>query len=122
MIDFQDALIGPAAYDVASLAQDARVDIPKELEMKIIDHYCAARGDGFDRAAFERDYAIMAAQRAAKILGIFVRLDQRDGKAYYLKHLPRMRHYFASAIMHPALKPIKAFCDAAGLNFDGASI
>ena len=61
----------------------------------------------------------MAAQRAAKILGIFVRLDKRDGKPHYLKHLPRMRRYFGTAINHGSLKPIKEFCDAAGLTFEG---
>lgn len=124
LIDFQDALLGPAAYDVASLAQDARVDMSDALQQSTLNAYYAARGDGFggdgfDRTAFEQAYAIMAAQRAAKILGIFVRLDKRDGKPHYLKHLPRMRRYFASAIAHPTLKPIKDFCDGAGLTFKG---
>ena len=111
IIDFQDAMIGPAAYDVASLAQDARVTIPPELEQEIVEAYCAARerqGD-FDRAGFEQAYAIMAAQRNTKILGIFVRLDQRDGKPHYLKHLPRIRDYVARSLRHPALGEVRDF-------------
>jgi len=109
LVDFQDALIGPAAYDVASLAMDARVTIPAELEETTVDAYVAARtGDaGFDEAAFRGSYAIMAAQRNSKILGIFVRLDQRDGKPAYLKHLPRIRNYLARALSHPALADLR---------------
>jgi tRNA threonylcarbamoyl adenosine modification protein YjeE len=109
LIDFQDAMIGPSAYDVASLALDARVTIPSELENAIVEAYVAARQaqGGFDRQAFETAYAITAAQRNTKILGIFVRLDVRDGKPGYLKHLPRIRSYVARAIEHPALRPVR---------------
>lgn len=121
LIDFQDALIGPAAYDMASLAQDARVDMTPDHQHAIVQAYCAARrkkpDHDFDEENFRTAYAIMAAQRAAKILGIFIRLDKRDGKPHYLKHLPRMRRYFASAIAHDALAPIAAFCAAHGLDF-----
>ncbi|MBX9464936.1 MAG: tRNA (adenosine(37)-N6)-threonylcarbamoyltransferase complex ATPase subunit type 1 TsaE [Aquamicrobium sp.] len=109
LIDFQDAMIGPSAYDVASLAMDARVTIPAELENAIVEAYVAARRaqGGFDRQAFEAAYAITAAQRNTKILGIFVRLNVRDGKPGYLKHLPRIRSYVARAIEHPALRPVR---------------
>jgi aminoglycoside/choline kinase family phosphotransferase len=111
VIDFQDALIGPTAYDVASLALDARVTIEPHLEEAIVEAYCRAReGAGpFDRARFEQAYAIMAAQRNSKLLGIFVRLDRRDGKPHYLKHLPRIRDYMARALRHPALAPVRGF-------------
>jgi len=117
LIDFQDAVIGPAAYDVASLAMDARVDISPGLERAVVDAYCAARGaqGGFDRASFEAAYAAMAAQRNSKILGIFVRLNLRDGKPGYMKHLPRIRDYLSRALAHPALADVRAFCDRAGL-------
>ena len=88
MIDFQDAVLGPPAYDVASLLQDARVTVPPELELKLIGLYARERraaDPAFDVAAFARAYAIMAAQRATKILGIFARLDRRDGKPQYLQ-------------------------------------
>ena len=93
ILDFQDCVLGHPAYDVASLGQDARVDVPDDLELKLLAHYAKLRRDAdsaFDMAAFAKAYAILAAQRATKILGIFARLDQRDGKPQYLAHLPRV--------------------------------
>ncbi len=111
LVDIQDALYGPLSYDVSSLAQDARVTIPEELERQLTGAYCAARhalGD-FDEAAFREAYAITALQRATKILGIFVRLDKRDGKPDYLKHLPRMEAYVKRALEHPRLAKLSRF-------------
>ncbi|MBZ9818184.1 tRNA (adenosine(37)-N6)-threonylcarbamoyltransferase complex ATPase subunit type 1 TsaE [Mesorhizobium sp. CA4] len=117
IIDVQDALIGPAAYDVASLAMDARVTVPPEIERRTVAAYGAARraAGAFDEAGFAEAYAIMAAQRNSKILGIFVRLEKRDGKPYYLKHLPRIRDYLRRALAHPALAGLKEFYMAHGL-------
>ena len=106
VIDFQDAVLGPAAYDVASLAQDARVDISGELENELIEHYISCRSANkanFNVEEFRTSYAIMAAQRATKILGIFIRLNERDGKPAYLKHLPRIQDYLKRSLQHPAL-------------------
>ena len=107
IIDFQDALIGPCAYDVASLAQDARVTIAPELEAELKERYLAARGARDPR--FETAYAVMAAQRATKVLGIWVRLDRRDGKPQYLAHAPRTREYLGRVLAHPALAPVRAW-------------
>lgn len=117
LIDFQDAMIGPAAYDVASLSQDARVTISRELEAEILSAYVAARerAGSFDRAGFEAAYAIMAAQRNSKILGIFARLNERDGKPAYLKHLPRIRDYVTRSLAHPALEPVRDFYHKTGI-------
>ncbi|HMK70831.1 MAG TPA: tRNA (adenosine(37)-N6)-threonylcarbamoyltransferase complex ATPase subunit type 1 TsaE [Xanthobacteraceae bacterium] len=111
LLDFQDALIGPAAYDVASLLQDARVDIPEALEVALLSRYVRARlGDPhFDPAAFARLYATLAAQRATKVLGIFARLDRRDRKPQYLRHVPRLLSYLQRALAHPALASLKAW-------------
>lgn len=111
IVDFQDALIGPVAYDVASLAMDARVTVSAEIEHSTVDAYVAARhaAGSFDEAAFREAFAIMAAQRNSKILGIFVRLDRRDGKPQYLKHLPRIRDYLHRALAHPALADLRDF-------------
>lgn len=109
MIDFQDAMNGPAAYDLASLALDARVTIPAELEQQIITTYCKVRkslNKAFDEKRFLSAYAIMGAQRNSKILGIFVRLHQRDGKPHYLPHLPRIQDYLSRVLTHPHLKPV----------------
>ena len=117
VVDVQDALIGPAAYDVASLAMDARVTISPEIEKRTLDAYVAARhaAGAFDEAAFREAYATMAAQRNSKILGIFVRLEKRDSKPYYLKHLPRIRDYLRRALAHPALADLRDFYIAHGL-------
>ncbi|MBT1159134.1 tRNA (adenosine(37)-N6)-threonylcarbamoyltransferase complex ATPase subunit type 1 TsaE [Aminobacter anthyllidis] len=111
IVDFQDALIGPVAYDVASLAMDARVTVPEDIERGTVDAYVAARhaAGSFDEAEFREAYAIMAAQRNSKILGIFVRLDRRDGKPQYLQHLPRIRDYLGRALAHPALADLRDF-------------
>lgn len=120
IVDFQDALVGPPAYDVASLAMDARVTVSREIEQATSDAYVAARhaAGPFDETAFAETYAIMAAQRNSKILGIFVRLDRRDGKPDYLKHLPRIRDYLGRALAHPALRGLRAFHAANGLLED----
>ncbi|MBO0663239.1 tRNA (adenosine(37)-N6)-threonylcarbamoyltransferase complex ATPase subunit type 1 TsaE [Jiella sp. MQZ9-1] len=110
LIDFQDALIGPAAYDVASLAQDARTDVSADLEAALTAAYISHRREqdpAFAPFAFERDYAIIAAQRASKILGIFVRLLQRDHKPQYLRHIPRIKTYLARTLGHPSLSALR---------------
>jgi N-acetylmuramate 1-kinase len=111
LVDIQDALYGPLSYDVSSLAQDARVTIPAELEEKLLSAYRNARlaGGTFDEPAFREAYAITALQRATKILGIFVRLDKRDGKPDYLKHLPRIEAYVKRALAHPKLAKLSRF-------------
>jgi N-acetylmuramate 1-kinase len=118
IIDFQDAMIGPAAYDVASLVQDARVTIRPDLARDLLARYIKARSADadFDSDSFERDYAIMAAQRASKILGIFVRLDRRDGKPGYLRHLPRIEAYLTTALAHRDLAPLAAWYATLGLK------
>ncbi|MGL4285880.1 MAG: tRNA (adenosine(37)-N6)-threonylcarbamoyltransferase complex ATPase subunit type 1 TsaE [Phreatobacter sp.] len=114
LIDFQDAVLGPAAYDVASLLQDARVTVPETLELQLLSRYATARkaaDPSFDMPAFARLYAIMGAQRATKILGIFARLDKRDGKPQYLKHIPRIWAYLHRCLAHPALAQVKRWVD-----------
>jgi aminoglycoside/choline kinase family phosphotransferase len=110
LLDFQDTVMGPAAFDLASLLQDARVDVAEELEIALFTRYVRARrahDPGFDADACARLYATLAAQRATKILGIFARLDRRDGKPQYLRHLPRIHTYVHRALSHPALAALK---------------
>ena len=112
LVDFQDALIGPAAYDVASLLQDARVDIPEQLEMNLLSRYVRSRlsnDRNFNTGDFTLLYATLAAQRATKILGIFARLQRRDGKPQYLRHMPRLWNYLHRSLAHPALAELKAW-------------
>lgn len=110
LIDFQDALIGPSAYDLASLAQDARVLVSDELEKEILKIYRSIRlqnDKNFDVEAFNEAYAIIAAQRASKVIGIFVRLKERDGKAHYLQHIPRIETYLRRLCKYPVLNPLR---------------
>jgi len=106
ILDFQDAVMGPAGYDLASLLQDARVDVTEEMEIELLSRYARARREtdpDFDLAGFLTIYATLAAQRASKILGIFARLDRRDGKPQYLRHLPRVWDYLQRSLALPQL-------------------
>jgi N-acetylmuramate 1-kinase len=109
LIDTQDAVLGHPAYDLVSMAQDARVDVSEEMHDHIVSHYCSLREKqgGFDRASFLTSYAVLGAQRATKILGIFARLSRRDGKHGYLKHMPRVSRYLRHNLAHPALAELK---------------
>ena len=110
LIDFQDALVGHPAYDLVSLLQDARRDVPEALEAAMLTHYCAAAGiSGND---FLADYARLGAQRNAKIVGIFTRLDRRDGKPKYLAMIPRVWAAMERDLAHPALAPVARWFDA----------
>lgn len=107
VIDFQDALYGAAAYDVVSLLEDARRDVAPELADAMRKHYIesASDTDGFHATSFERDYAILAAQRNAKILGIFARL----AKPRYLDLLPRVEGHFRRDMQRPGLEGLRKF-------------
>lgn len=109
LLDFQDALVGHPAYDLVSLLQDARRDVSPQLEEKMIALYkdLARPGPGFDAA-----YAVLGAQRNAKIIGIFTRLYKRDGKPRYLGYLPRMWGLLERDLDHDALAPVRAWFDA----------
>lgn len=109
VIDFQDALFGHAAYDIVSLLEDARRDVAPDLAEKMIAYYMGFRGQAFDAQGFQRDYAILAAQRNAKILGIFARLAKRDGKPRYLDLLPRVEAHFARDLAREDAAPLRAF-------------
>jgi hypothetical protein len=107
ILDFQDMMIGPSAYDVASLCQDARATVPPALERELRERYVALRrseNPRFDAGAFAEAYAILAAQRATKVLGVFARLAVEGGKPGYLVHLPRLREYLERTLAHPALR------------------
>jgi tRNA threonylcarbamoyl adenosine modification protein YjeE len=109
ILDFQDAVMGPPAYDLASLLQDARVDVADTIEVALLGRYLRLRraaDPDFDGAQFIKIYVTLAAQRASKILGIFARLDLRDGKPQYLRHMPRIWGYLQRSLAHPALAPL----------------
>ncbi len=112
IIDFQDCVLGHPAYDLVSLLQDARVTVSDELELKLLGYYARLRQadtPDFNMTDFARAYAVLGAQRATKILGIFARLDRRDGKPQYLAHIPRVERYLAKDLAHPDLAPLRAW-------------
>ena len=112
LLDFQDARLGPVTYDLASLFEDARRDVPPALTAKLLERYLDAFPE-LDREAFAKSYAIMGAQRSAKILGIFTRLDRRDGKPGYLPHIPRVWRWLEGDLAHPALAGLRAWFERA---------
>jgi len=112
ILDFQDALKGPLAYDLVSLLQDARLDVPEALERELLARYCAARAaqsQQFSSDQFVSLYATLGAQRNSKILGIFARLAKRDGKRGYLAHIPRVARYLERDLAHPSLRELRRF-------------
>ncbi len=115
LIDHQDAVMGHAAYDLASLLQDARIDVSEQREQQFFERYLEARRTAdasFDADRFSAAYAILGAQRCSKILGIFTRLNRRDGKPGYLRHIPRVSQYLERNLRHPVLSELKAWYDA----------
>jgi aminoglycoside/choline kinase family phosphotransferase len=108
LLDFQDARIGPPAYDLVSLLEDARRDVGHTLAEAMIERYLAARPE-LDASAFRAAYAVLGAQRNAKILGLFTRLARRDGKAAYLDLLPRVLGYLRGDLRHAVLAPLRAW-------------
>jgi N-acetylmuramate 1-kinase len=110
LLDFQDAVIGPVTYDIVSLLEDARRDLAPGLKEKMMARYLAAFPN-WNRDDFAAASAVLAAQRNAKIIGIFTRLLKRDGKPVYLRHIPRVWRLLEQDLAHPALSPLRSWFD-----------
>jgi aminoglycoside/choline kinase family phosphotransferase len=108
LLDFQDALVGHPAYDLASVLEDARRDVSPEVERAMLDRYRQAAGQG---EAFERAYWTLAAQRNTRILGVFCRLWKRDGKPGYRRFQPRMWGLLERDLAAPGLEPVRDWFD-----------
>jgi N-acetylmuramate 1-kinase len=94
--------------------QDARVDVPADLEQTLRTRYMdavAAFDPDFDRAAFLSAYADFGAQRNCRLIGLWVRLLKRDGKPGYLRHMPRTWDYLERSLAHPGLQDVKRWFD-----------
>jgi aminoglycoside/choline kinase family phosphotransferase len=109
LLDFQDALAGHPAYDLASVLEDARRDVSPEIERAMLERYVAATGKG---EAFKRAYWALAAQRNTRILGVFTRLWKRDNKAHYTQFQPRMWGLLERDLARPGLEPVREWFDA----------
>ncbi len=110
LLDFQDALWGDPTYDLASLLEDARRDVSPELAQKMLERYIDLTGQ--PKALLKERYAILAAQRNMKIIGIFHRLNQRDNKPAYLEFLPRVWAHLQNDLAHPTLSELRKWMDA----------
>ena len=112
LLDFQDAVAGPPAYDLVSLLEDARRDLPADLVAAVLGRYRSGSGQA-DTEAFDASYAVLGAQRHVRVLGVFTRLWKRDGKPGYLRHVPRLWRLLEGALEHPVLDPVKSWFDEA---------
>jgi len=110
LLDFQDAVEGPVSYDFVSLVEDARRDVDDGIRAATRDRYLAAF-PSLDAEAFDLSCVVLGAQRHCKVLGIFTRLRDRDGKDAYLYHVPRLWRLLERAAAHPSLAPLKAWLD-----------
>jgi aminoglycoside/choline kinase family phosphotransferase len=111
LLDFQDAVRGPAAYDFVSLVEDARRDVADPVRAAARSRYLAAFPN-LDPREFDAACAALGAQRHAKVIGIFTRLHRRDSKAQYLVHIPRVWRLLERALVHESLGPVRAWVDA----------
>jgi aminoglycoside/choline kinase family phosphotransferase len=109
LLDFQDALAGHPAYDLASVLEDARRDVDPQIERAMIDRYVTATGRGTE---FERAYWALAAQRNTRILGVFTRLWKRDNKPGYRRFQPRMWGLLERDLAQPGLEPVRQWFDS----------
>ena len=115
LIDYQDALIGSRAYDVVSFLQDARRDVPPAREQAMLALYVGrakAELPGFDEEEFRASYAVLGAERALRLIGLWPRLLKRDGKPHYMAHMPRTMDYLRRNLAHPVLGDLRAWLDA----------
>jgi hypothetical protein len=110
VLDFQSAAIGHPAYDLVSLLQDARRDIPGAIADRAITRYLAARPE-LDPTEFRAAYAACAAQRHLRVATQWVRLARRDGRPGYLVHGPRTWRLLEQAMREPAAAPLTAALD-----------
>ena len=109
LLDYQDAMLGHPAYDLVSIAQDARRDVSASMEQIMVARYLAATG--LDAESFEGSYALLGAQRNLRILGVFARLSLAYGKPHYVDLIPRVWNHIQTNLSHPALADVKPLID-----------
>ncbi len=122
LLDFQDAAIGPAAYDVMSLLEDARRDVSASVYDNCLEHYLQHSAVANKSDDFRIDCAILAAQRHTRVAGVFARLAKRDNKPHYLHHLPRVTRLLRKHLSHPALTPVTRWFEKYFPHFDNEAL
>ena len=120
LLDFQDARLGSRAYDLVSLLYDVRMTLKQDEIDHLFQYYGTSYEDygETDKEQFARGCAILNAQRLCKIIGIFVRLDKRDGKEAYRTYMPRVRVLLRDALQTKPLAPIRAWFDEHGVTLE----
>lgn len=108
ILDFQGAMIGPVAYDLANLLEDARCDIGDNLRQEILSR--------FDENT-RHWYRILATQFHCRVIGQFIQIAQEKGDETYLKHIPRLERYIEQALQDPILEPLRVFFQQINLDF-----
>ncbi len=104
LLDFQLAMLGHPAYDLVSLLQDVRRDVPAGIEMRMVSRYIAATG--IDDHDFRTAYSVLGAQRNLRILGVFARLATDYGKPHYVDLIPTTWAHLMRDLEHPALAAV----------------
>jgi N-acetylmuramate 1-kinase len=110
LLDFQDAVVGPAAYDLVSLLQDSRRALPDDLVEAMLSRYMDGAAIA-DRTAFRTAWTVLGAQRNARIVGLWPRLWRRDGKARYLRFMAQTWRLLEADLRHPELAGLEAWFD-----------
>jgi aminoglycoside/choline kinase family phosphotransferase len=116
LIDSQDALRGNLLYDVASLIDDVRIKLPKELKSSLFSYYLSKTNKiktEKEKLIAKNDFDILSVQRNLKILGIFVRLYKRDLKPSYLKYLPYIWKLIELRLKNPIFINLRYLLDKA---------
>jgi hypothetical protein len=108
LLDFQDALYGCPIYDLVSVLEDARFDVPRDFALGLIDNF--TRYKNWDKDVVLLNYHLLGAQRNCRILGVFARKFLKENNSNYLQYLPRVKKYLQYDFTHPILHKIKRFC------------
>jgi len=105
LLDFQDAMAGPAGYDLVSLLQDARRDVPAALAREMTDRFTAVTD--IDPHRFRIACAILGAQRSLRVLGVFARLSRQRAKPTYVDMIPRVWRHLKASLTQPRLSRLR---------------
>lgn len=116
IIDYQEAMIGPCAYDLVNLLEDARIDVPMDIRTAMIARYCADM-TAEEREIFTTSYRILGTQFHCRVLGLFIRLVHAEGKEKYRPFIPVLEKHLRDGLQNPILAPLKQFFDDLGMAF-----
>lgn len=116
LIDYQDALHGSLPYDLVNLLEDARIDVPQDLRVAMIDRYCAGMS-AQEKFTFLDWYRVLGTQFHCRVLGLFIKLSAEQGRDSYLVHINRLQNYIKDALENPILSPLKLWFEKEGVDF-----